>query len=124
MQPDGSIQVDSSSKVGILLLLGAFVGITVIFLLSVPYTSHVPTKERRVPLAIIFALPLILTRIIYSACVAFIHNHTFNIVDGSIGVRVCMAILEEFFVIVIYVTLGFMLDNVASYKADPPQQAV
>lgn len=75
-------------------------------------TSVVPAKERRVPVAIIFALPLVLVRLVYSACNVFIHNHLFNIVTGNVAILVCMAVIEELIVVAIYTALGFFVDKV------------
>ena len=109
-----TITVPTTSKVAIILYIIGFIGIVGVFLLSLPKTSAVPKKERRVPVAITIALPFILIRLIYSACVTFIHNHTFNNITGSVGVFVGMAVIEEFVVIAVYVILGFMVDKLDS----------
>jgi hypothetical protein len=77
----------------------------------------VPGKERRVPIAIITALPFVLVRLVYSACSVFLHDHLFNIVTGNVVVLVVMAVLEEFVVVVIYIALGFVVDKLD--KSDP-----
>jgi hypothetical protein len=109
--PDGTIQVDTSSKVGIILYIIAFVALILIFLMSMSRAYCVPKKERRVPFAIIAALPFVLVRLVYSACTVFLHSHLFNIVTGSVVVLAFMAVIEEFIVVVIYVALGFMVDK-------------
>jgi uncharacterized membrane protein len=86
-----------------------YVGIGLVYLISVPKTSIVPNQERRVPAAIIFALPFILVRLIYSACSVFLHSQLFNIVTGNLALRVVMAVIEEFMVVAIYIVLGFMI---------------
>jgi uncharacterized membrane protein len=86
-----------------------YVGIGLVYLISIPKTSIIPNQERRVPVAIIFALPFILVRLIYSACSVFLHSHLFNIVTGNLALRVVMAVIEEFMVVAIYVVLGFMI---------------
>lgn len=37
------------------------------------------------------------------------HDSTFNLVDGSVPVRVCMALVEEVLVVALYLVLGFVL---------------
>jgi hypothetical protein len=59
---NGEIEVQATSKAGIALYIVAFVGIVLVYIISVPSTSVVPQKETRVPVAILFAIPLILTR--------------------------------------------------------------
>jgi uncharacterized membrane protein len=71
----------------------------------------VPGKERRVPVAIFFALPFVLVRLVYSACSVLLHNHLFNLVTGSVTVQVAMAVLDEFVVVAIYIVLGFCIDK-------------
>jgi hypothetical protein len=111
IHPDGTVQVDSTSKAGIVLYIVAYAGLTLVYLASVPRTHAVPTKERRVPVAIAFTLPFILIRLVYSACAVFLHIRLFSIVTGNVVVRVTMAIIEEFVVVIIYILLGFLVDK-------------
>ena len=40
------------------------------------------------------------------------HNSTFSLFNGSVATNVLMAILEEFFVVIITIVLGFKLGRV------------
>lgn len=62
-------------------------------------------------MAITLALPILFIRIIYSILSAFLHNKTFSMLRGSLGAYIGMAVIEEFVVIAIYLTLGFMLEK-------------
>jgi hypothetical protein len=115
IQPDGSFKVATTSKAGIALYIVGYVGIVLVYLISVPKTSIVPNQERRVPVAIIFALPFILVRLIYSACSVFLHSHLFNVVTGNVALRVVMAVIEEFMVVAIYIVLGFMITKLDAH---------
>jgi hypothetical protein len=115
VQPDGTIKVATTSKAGIALYIVAYVGIILIYLISFSKTSIVPNQERRVSVAIIFALPFVLVRLIYSACSVFLHSHLFNIVNGNLALRVAMAVIEEFIVVAIYIVLGFMVTKLDAY---------
>ncbi|KAF2737381.1 hypothetical protein EJ04DRAFT_488009 [Polyplosphaeria fusca] len=115
-KPDGSIQVQTTSKVGIILYIVGYAGIVAVLVVSARQTNCVPKKERRVPVAVFFALPFLLVRLVYAACAVFLHNHIFNIVTGSVPVWVVMSVIEEFIVVVTYVTLGFLVDKLD--KAD------
>lgn len=117
IQPDGTVKVATTSKVGIALYIVAFVALTFVYFASVSRTYCVPAKERRVPVAIAFALPFILVRLVYSACAVFLHSHLFNIVTGNVIVLVVMAIVEEFTVVVIYILLGFTVDKLEKGSA-------
>ncbi|KAF2006386.1 hypothetical protein P154DRAFT_603964 [Amniculicola lignicola CBS 123094] len=115
--PDGTIKISSTSKVGVVLYIVAYVGLGAVYFISASRTGLIPEKERRVPVAVLFALPLICVRLIYSACSVFIHDHLFNIINGSVVVLFVMAVLEEFIVVLIYLALGFAVD-----KLDPAEQ--
>ncbi|KAF2130181.1 hypothetical protein P153DRAFT_365827 [Dothidotthia symphoricarpi CBS 119687] len=107
----GATQVPTNSRVGIILIIVAYVSLVVLFLVYARRVSLLPRKERRVPLAIFASLPLILVRLVYSACVVFLHNSAFNILTGSVAVLVVMSVIEEFAVVGIYVLLGFLVDR-------------
>ncbi len=119
VQPDGTVRVTTTSKAGIALYIVAYIGIVFVYVISVPRTSVVPDQERRVPVAIIFALPFVLSRLIYSACSVFMHSHFFNIVTGSVAVRVATAIIEEFIVVAIYIALGFLVVKLGANAQGP-----
>lgn len=119
VQPDGTVKVATTSKAGIALYIVAYVGIVLVYFVSVPKTSVVPNQERRVPVAIIFALPFVVVRLIYSACSVFLHSHLFNIVTGSVAVRVAMAVIEEFIVVAIYIWLGFLVTKIDANAQGP-----
>ncbi|CAO2649421.1 Nn.00g068060.m01.CDS01 [Neocucurbitaria sp. VM-36] len=116
IQPNGTVQVDTTSKAGIILLIVAYAGLVLIYFISASKVSIVPNKERRVSVAIFCALPLILVRLVYSACAVFLHSHLFSIVTGSVVVHVVMAIIEEFIVVAIYILLGFLVDKLDNSK--------
>jgi hypothetical protein len=118
-KPDGEIEVETTSKAGIALYIVAYVGLVLIYLVSVPSTSVVPPKERRVPVAILFALTPILVRLIYSACSVFLQSHEFNIVTGDIVVLVTMAVIAECIVVAIYIVLGFLVDKLDANPQGP-----
>ncbi|KAJ4321450.1 hypothetical protein N0V94_002883 [Neodidymelliopsis sp. IMI 364377] len=108
---NGSYQIPTSSKIGVILYVVGFIGITLMFLMSAPRASIIPDKERRIPLAIALALPFILVRLVYSVLSVFLHSHLFSVATGSVPVRVCMAVIEELIVVAVYVLLGFYVDK-------------
>ena len=111
--------MDSTSRVAIILYIVAYTALALVLLLSAPQTSVVPRKERRVPVAVVLALPLILVRLVYSACSIFLHDHLFNLVNGSVVVLVVMAVVEEFVVVVIFLTLGFLVERLDNTNQGP-----
>ncbi|KAH7074522.1 hypothetical protein BKA63DRAFT_603434 [Paraphoma chrysanthemicola] len=118
-QPDGTVHVGTESKVGIILYIVAYVGLSFMYAVSARRTYVVTGKERRVAVAIVLALPFILVRLIYSACAVFLHDHLFNIVTGNVAVLFVMAVAMEFIVVAIYILLGFVVDKVDSADQGP-----
>lgn len=119
VESDSVVKVAATSKVGIVMYIVAFVGILLVYFVSIRSTSVIAKQERRIPAAVVFALPLILVRLIYAACSVFLHRHLFNIVTGSLAVRVGMAIIEEFLVSAIYVAVGFLVTRVDPSAQEP-----
>ena len=109
-EPNGAINVATSSKVGIALYIVAFVAITVVCFASSLQVSNVSLKESRVPLAVVVALPFIAVRLLYTILTVTFHDHLFNPVNGDVLVLTIMAVMEEFVVVCIYVLLGFSVD--------------
>lgn len=116
---NGTYHIPSTSKIGVVLYIVGLVGLTAIFILSAPSTGKVPSKERRVPLAIALALPFILVRLIYSILSVFLHNHLFSIATGSVPVRIAMSLIEEFIVVALYVLLGLFVDKLDAANKGP-----
>ncbi|KAH7140272.1 hypothetical protein B0J13DRAFT_504384 [Dactylonectria estremocensis] len=115
--PSGSFKVQTTSKVGIILYIIAFAAMTLVLLISSGSRTSVPIQERRVPVVVAIAWPFIFTRLVYSAICVFLPSHTFSIIDGSVPVFVCMAVLEEFVVVALYLLLGYNLK-----KLEPTEQ--
>ncbi|OCK75022.1 hypothetical protein K432DRAFT_467611 [Lepidopterella palustris CBS 459.81] len=88
--PDGTVTVNTASKVSIVLAVVAFGGISL-----------------RISLSVLVDLPFIFVRLLYSALVIFVQNHTFDIVNGSVPVQVVIAVAEDVMVILIYAMLDF-----------------
>jgi hypothetical protein len=116
---NGSYQIPTSSKIGVILYVVGFIGITLVFLMSAPRASTVPNKERRIPLAIALALPFVLVRLVYSVLSVFLHSHLFSVATGSVPVRVAMAVIEELIVVAVYVLLGFFVDKMDAAATGP-----
>ncbi|TVY35609.1 hypothetical protein LSUB1_G005103 [Lachnellula subtilissima] len=62
--------------------------------------------ERRVLLAVLIALPLIGSRLLWSVLCTFKGGKIFNIEDGSAVVQIAMADVEELLVVFMYVVAG------------------
>lgn len=107
----GTFDMPTTSKIAVILYIVGFSGIVVLYVMSLPQTSVVPNKERRIPIAIGLALPFIVVRLTYSVLSVFVHNRLFSVATGSATVRLGMAVVEEFVVVAIYVILGILVDK-------------
>jgi len=101
------------SKVGVLVYIVDFAAITIIFISSLPNVSAVPRPERPLILHIPIASLAIAVRLLYAALCIFLHNSTFSLFSGSVVADILMAVVEEFFVVVITLVLGFKLDRIS-----------
>lgn len=117
--PDGSVTPSSTSQAAVALYIVAWVGCVAILFISFPGISYVPGTERALATIVGVALPIILVRLVYSALIVFVHNSTFSLLNGSVGVRIGMATVEEFVVVALYLFLGFRLDKLEITTAGP-----
>lgn len=93
-------------KAGLLVLVLIY---TILFLLAAKSASEfskVPAGEKRILIAVLVAIPLLAVRILWAILSVFTDISTFSSTNGSAAARVCMAILEEFFIVVMYTFVG------------------
>jgi hypothetical protein len=93
-------------------MIVAYVLLVVATIITSFHVSHAEHGERRLFTAIIIALPLILVRLIYSIFTTFTHNKSFNLLSGSPTVLLCVALIEEFLVVVCFEATGLTLKRV------------
>ncbi|RHZ59787.1 uncharacterized protein CDV56_103083 [Aspergillus thermomutatus] len=107
------------SEVAVIFYVAAGAALVLIFLLTIPYFASVPESERPLAPAIGVALPLDLVRLTYQVLVVFVHRGPFSRTAPSVGVRVGMALVEEFVVVAIFLLLGFRLDRLDKGQQGP-----
>jgi hypothetical protein len=101
--------VDTRTKIGMVLLLVSCVGLCMLFLLLSSRYRHIEGGERRLVLAVGLSLPLLFVRIIYSILVVFANNPKFNQLTGNVTIYLVMSVLEEMGVVLICLVIGFTL---------------
>lgn len=111
------VTVSSTSKFGIGLYIIAFAGLTIFTLISSTYRTVVPIPEDRSPIAIAIAWPFVTVRLVYSSLAVFSLNRMFSITGGNVALHACMAVVEEFVVVIDYLVLGYYLQ-----RLEPEQQ--
>jgi hypothetical protein len=90
--------------------IGIFVVLYVILAILTLYSMFEVKKtargEKRILVAVVIALPLIGSRVLYSVLDTFHTNHIFNLVNGNAIVQLFMATIEEAIVVIMYVIVG------------------
>jgi hypothetical protein len=108
----GRYQPGSLNKAGTALMIIAWVLLVIATALTSSSISHAEHGERRLLMAIVLALPFLLVRLIYSIFSTFTHEQSFNLLDGSVTVLLCVALIEEFIVVLIFEGTGLTLKKV------------
>lgn len=121
---DNIAKVQNSTKVGISLYLASFAAICLIALYVGTKSKQVEKGETRLVLAVIFSLPFLLVRLIYSSLATFAHNPRFNIMTGSVTIFLVMAVLEEFVIILTFLTAGLSLEVIPKDERPPSYDAL
>ncbi|ESZ96380.1 hypothetical protein SBOR_3212 [Sclerotinia borealis F-4128] len=100
----------TDSKVSNILFIVSFVALLVTTILTSFSISHAENGEKRILLAIAIALPFLFIRLLYSILSTFVaHSTKFNSFTGSVSILLCVALLEELVIVVIYLGIGVTL---------------
>lgn len=95
-------------KASAIVFLLAFLFLTVLAALYVVSWRNLPSGETRIYAAILFALPLLAVRLIYSLLVDFVNNSTFSTTGGDVFVQLGMAIIEEMIITIVFIIAGLV----------------
>jgi hypothetical protein len=115
----GVYQPHTTTKVGVVLYLIAFIALGLVAVVITYKLSNAPSDDKRLVWAVIIALPFILVRLIYSLTSVFSHNRHFNLITGSVVIHVVMAVLEEMAVVFIYLGIGWKTDILTPTNRGP-----
>ncbi|KAG0648891.1 hypothetical protein D0Z07_4945 [Hyphodiscus hymeniophilus] len=100
------------NKAGTALFIVAYIAIVIFTLLMSFHVSHAEKGEKRLFMAVVLSLPFLLVRLVYSSISTFAHLRSFNLLTGNVTVILCMALIEEFVVVVLYEGTGLTLKKV------------
>ncbi|PMD37098.1 hypothetical protein L207DRAFT_532659 [Hyaloscypha variabilis F] len=89
-------------KAGSILLISCYVAIVIITALLSIFKSHLEAGETRLLLAVVLSLPFLLVRLIYTGFSTFSYNPKFNILDGDTTIFLCVALIEELIIVIIF----------------------
>ncbi|KAL8824495.1 MAG: hypothetical protein Q9191_005019 [Dirinaria sp. TL-2023a] len=132
----GGTRLDSSSsdkvsqgkkltQAGIIIFLVVFALMAVLAFLTFTSLSAIPSGEKRILFGVLLALPFIFVRILYSVLADFVDSSTFRLIDGNPTAQLCMSIVEEMIVAVLYIATGLTADSMRddmSVKGQQQQQ--
>ncbi|TGO12357.1 hypothetical protein BTUL_0090g00490 [Botrytis tulipae] len=100
----------TESRVSNILFIVSFVAIIATAMLTSFSISHAENGEKRILLGIAIALPFLFVRLLYSVLSTFVsHSTKFNALNGSVTVLLCMDLLEELVIVVVYLAIGVTL---------------
>lgn len=111
MSETGQYEPGSLSKAGTALTIVAYVLLAASTALCGLQSSHAEPGEKRLLLAIAAALPFLLVRLIFAALTTFSNSGSFSMMNGSVNVRLGMAIIMEMVVVAIIEGIGLTVQK-------------
>ena len=111
-QSTGVYQLGTLNKAGTGLFIVSYLGIVLATILTSFSISHAEHGEKRLLVGVAISLPFLLIRLIYSCMSTFTKNKNFNLLEGNVTVLLCVALIEEFIVVVVYEVIGLTLRQV------------
>jgi len=118
----GIYKAQTLSKVGSVLFIVAYIAILLVTVIISFSVSHAEAGEKRLLLAVAVSLPLLLVRLIYSLMTSFSKLKGFNSVTGDVTILLCVALIEEMIVMVIYEGVGLTLKKISKAQLGHTQQ--
>lgn len=98
----------SHTRIGVMIFFAIYLILGALSIITMKDFGRADQSEKRVFLAVLAALPLLAVRILYSILSAFSNNSVFSILDGNAVVRLFMAIIEEFLIVLFYTIAGLI----------------
>lgn len=98
-------------KAGICLYIPVLAALILLELWAYFKTRQTGNGEPMLVIALLIAFPFILVRLIYALLTVFSHGGAFGIENGSETAALCMSVLEEMVVVLIYIVVGLKLTN-------------
>ena len=97
------------SKVGLALFLVSFVAILAIASVLTLSLAYAERSEKRILFAVVVSLPFLLVRLVYAALFTFGNRADFSPLRGSVTLLLCVALLEEMAIVLVYEGAGLTL---------------
>jgi hypothetical protein len=105
----GKFQPGSLNKAGTSLMIVAWICLVISTALTSFSISHAEHGERRLLMAVALSIPFLLVRLIYSIFSTFTRNKSFNLLNGNPTILLCVSLIEEFIIVLIFEGTGLTL---------------
>jgi len=105
----GTYPIEPTTRIGVVLLIVVFVAVVFITAVFMAQRMHAEAGERRLIYAMTASIPSILIRLIYVVLIMFSNLAMFSVIHPSVVAIGCMAIMQEFIVVFIYIGVGLTL---------------
>ncbi|PQE25080.1 transmembrane protein [Rutstroemia sp. NJR-2017a BVV2] len=99
----------SLSKVGNALFIVSYAALVMASIITSFSIPHAEDGEKRILLGIAIALPFLFVRLLYAIISTFTHSKRFSSFTGSVTLLLCMSLLMELAVVVVYEGIGVTL---------------
>ncbi|RAK96586.1 uncharacterized protein BO80DRAFT_458890 [Aspergillus ibericus CBS 121593] len=112
----------TETRVGIIIFLAVYIVLCILWITTIKDLSRMVSSQKRIVAVMLMALPLIACRLLYSLISDFSHDRRFSLVSGDVTIRLCMATIEEFLVVLMYTVLGIITPRYDANAPSSPQQ--
>jgi hypothetical protein len=104
----GSYQPDVIQKVSVVIFIVSW-ALVVFMTIHILGKARATSQTQKIAVGVFaISLPLLAVRIAYSAVSIFAHPALFSSINGSVTIMLCMALIEEAVVVLMYEVLGFV----------------
>jgi hypothetical protein len=107
----GSYHPGTLNKAGTALIIVSYAFLATFTAITYPSVQYAESGEKRLFLVVVLSLPFLLIRLIYSCLSTYTTKSEFNLLTGSVTVLLCLSLIEEFLVVVMFEAMGLTLQK-------------
>jgi hypothetical protein len=105
----GSYKPDSIQKASTVIFIVSWALVVFMTVYTLGKAHGASSQTQKIAVAVFaISLPLLAVRIAYSAIFIFADSTSFSSIDGSVTIMLCVALIEEAVVVLMYEVLGFV----------------